>query len=94
MFLPKNLPREATRQKGMEHGAVPEICVLDPDGDIVRRLVGDGGTRPEPLWVCYHSEMYRFEHAGETFGIVGCAVIPSWRLDCESYRTVPIADQP
>ncbi len=73
-FVPENLLREARRQKGLEYGAVPEICVLDPDGDIVRRLGADGRARPEPLWACYHSEMYRFEHTGESFGIVGCAV--------------------
>lgn len=74
MFVPENLLRDAWRQKGLANGAVPEICVLDPDGDIVRRLITDGRARPEPPWACYHSEMYFFSHAGETFGIVGCAV--------------------
>ena len=73
-FAPENLLREARRQKGVENGAVPEICLLDPDGDIVRRLIADGTARPEPFWACYHSEMHRFEHGTETFGIVGCAV--------------------
>ncbi len=73
-FVPENLLREARRQNGIENGAVPEICVLDPDGDIVRRLAADGRARPERAWACYHSEMHRFEHGGETFGIVGCAV--------------------
>ncbi len=73
-FVPENLLREARRQKGLATGAVPEICVLDPDGDIVRRLVADGRARPDPVWACYHTDMHRFEHAGETFGIVGRAV--------------------
>lgn len=30
--------REARRQKRLEAGPVPEICLLDPDGDIVRHL--------------------------------------------------------
>ncbi len=49
-FVPENLLREARRQRGLNNGAVPEICVLDPDGDIVRRLAADGRARPEPLW--------------------------------------------
>lgn len=73
-FAPENLLREARRQKDLETGAIPEICVLDPDGDMVRRLINDGRARPEPAWACYHSEMHRFEHRAETFGIVGCAV--------------------
>jgi uridine phosphorylase len=73
-FVPGNLLREARRQKGLADGAVPEICVLDPDGDIVRRLVADGRAAPDPVWACYHSAMHRFTHGAETFGIVGCAV--------------------
>lgn len=39
-FTPENLLREARRQKGIVENAVPAICLLDPDGDIVRS-VGD-----------------------------------------------------
>ena len=27
--------RESRRQKGLRSGAVPAVCMLDPDGDIV-----------------------------------------------------------
>ena len=36
VFAPENLLREARRQKGLPNGEAPKICVLDPDGDIVR----------------------------------------------------------
>jgi hypothetical protein len=39
IFTPENLLREAHRQKEIEDGRVPEICILDPDGDIVQNLV-------------------------------------------------------
>ena len=42
VFRPENLLREARRQKGLADVAVPEICILDPDGDLVRRLRADG----------------------------------------------------
>jgi hypothetical protein len=38
VFEPANLLREARRQKGLACAEVPEICVLDPDGDILRVL--------------------------------------------------------
>ena len=38
VFLPAALLREARRQKGLAAVDVPPVCILDPDGDIVRRL--------------------------------------------------------
>lgn len=38
VFKPENLLREGRRQKGLPEGKVPKICILDPDGDIVRYL--------------------------------------------------------
>lgn len=35
-FTPENLLRAARRQKGLAATPVPEVCVLDPDGDMVR----------------------------------------------------------
>jgi hypothetical protein len=44
-FQPGNLLREARRQKGLAVREVPAICVLDPDGDLVRRLRRDGRAK-------------------------------------------------
>ena len=38
VFIPSTLLREARRQKGIAAVPVPPVCVLDPDGDLVRRL--------------------------------------------------------
>ena len=38
VFQPVNLLREARRQKRLTLAHIPEICVLDPDGDIRRLL--------------------------------------------------------
>ena len=38
VFRPENLLREARRQRGVPEVPVPEVCLLDPDGDIVRQL--------------------------------------------------------
>lgn len=74
VFQPANLLREARRQKNLPTIPVPEICVLDPDGDIVRTLRKNGRATLLEGWACYHSDLYQFDHAGEAFGIIGCAV--------------------
>ena len=74
VFDPANLLREARRQKEVPEIAVPEICVLDPDGDILRVLRREGRAALSPGWACYHTELYEFRDGGERFGIIGCAV--------------------
>jgi uridine phosphorylase len=79
-FTPENLLREARRQKNLPLASVPPICVLDPDGDIVRYLRATGSTTRDEGWACYHSELFRFEREGQPFGIVGCAVGASYAV--------------
>src|SRR5215468_670095 len=55
VFRPEALLREARRQKGLPAVDVPSVCILDPDGDIVRRLRQDGRARPFESWPCYHT---------------------------------------
>ena len=74
VFEPAALLREARRQKGLPVANVPPVCVLDPDGDIVRRLRKEGRSRSFDGWPCYHTQLDAFELAGRTAGIVGCAV--------------------
>jgi uridine phosphorylase len=74
VFEPENLLREARRQKGLARQEVPEICLLDPDGDILRALRRAGRAAPLPGWACYHTELYACEHGGLPFGIIACAV--------------------
>jgi len=74
VFMPAALLREARRQKGLAETEVPAVCILDPDGDIVRRLRQTGQARPFQGWPCYHTGLDTFTLAGRTVGIVGCAV--------------------
>ena len=73
-FTPENLLREARRQKGAVIDPVPDICLLDPDGDIVRQLKADNRANLHESWVCYHTDLYVFDDNGLTIGVVGCAV--------------------
>jgi uridine phosphorylase len=74
VFSPSALLREARRQKGLATANVPSICVLDPDGDILRRLKATGSARLANDWPCYHTELYAFTLGVQAVGIVGCAV--------------------
>jgi uridine phosphorylase len=74
VFRPAALLREARRQKGLPAVEVPPVCVLDPDGDIVRRLRKQGLSKPFEGWPCYHTQLDTFALGGQTAGIVGCAV--------------------
>jgi uridine phosphorylase len=74
VFDPSALLREARRQKGLAAVNMPSICVLDPDGDIVRRLRATGQAHIAKDWPCYHTELYTFAVGSQVLGIVGCAV--------------------
>ncbi len=74
VFAPENLLREARRQKAIPEGRIPKICVLDPDGDMVRHLLASGQAGLNPYWACYHTSLYDFSWGGLEFGVVGCAV--------------------
>jgi len=79
-FTPESLLREARRQKNAPVAAVPKVCLLDPDGDIVRQLKADGRARRHDGWVCYHTDLFVFDEDGLTIGIVGCAVGASFAV--------------
>lgn len=74
VFLPENLLREARRQRNLVPGNVPDVCLLDPDGDIVRHLVAAERAVRSPSWACYHTDLWETGHDGLRIGIVGCAV--------------------
>ena len=74
VFVPEHLLREARRQHAIPPGRVPRICVLDPDGDIVRHVIAGNQARLSSSWACYHTHLYQVEHAETEFGIIACAV--------------------
>jgi uridine phosphorylase len=80
VFVPSVLLREARRQKNIPAVQVPSVCILDPDGDLVRSLRSTGKARPFPGWPCYHTELDIFILAGREVGIVGRAVGASFAV--------------
>jgi uridine phosphorylase len=74
VFTPDSLLKEARLQKGLPDTEVPQVCVLDPDGDLVRHLVSTGRAERDPTWPGYHTDLYRFSLDDVELGIVGRAV--------------------
>lgn len=74
VFRPENMLREARRQKELSSGAVPPVCVIDPDGDIVAHVRRSfAATRCEP-WACYHTRMWEWSIGDLRCGIIGQVV--------------------
>ena len=80
VFKPVNLLREARRQKGISAGNVPEICVLDPDGDFLRYVRNSATSIRDPHWACYHTDLYDFNIDDNPVGILGYAVGASFAV--------------
>ena len=80
VFLPAALLREARRQKGLATADVPPVCILDPDGDIVRRLRQTDQSQPFKRWPCYHTELDTFMLGEIEVGIVGRVVGASFAV--------------
>ncbi len=80
VFAPSALLREARRQRQLKAVDVPSVCIMDPDGDLVRNLRLAGRTKRFDDWPCYHTELDRFSLAGQEVGIVGRVVGSSFAV--------------
>ena len=80
VFAPSALLREARRQKNLETAEVPSVCILDPDGDLVRTLRANGRTKRFEDWPCYHTELDCFSLGGQEVGIIGRVVGSSFAV--------------
>jgi hypothetical protein len=81
VFRPEALLREARRQKAIRSTTkVPAICVLDPDGDLVRMPRESGSANGSSGWPCYHTELDTFLLDRREVGIVGRVVGASFAV--------------
>jgi uridine phosphorylase len=59
---------------------VPEICLLDPDGDLAEYLLNNHLSAKNKCWACYHSTMYEYNFDGNDLGIIPCIVGSSYAV--------------
>src|SRR5258708_7875048 len=74
IFRPENRLREARRQKSLNAAAVPAICVIDPDGDIVTHVRRVCAAAPCESWACFHTRMWEWTASDVRCGIIGHVV--------------------
>jgi uridine phosphorylase len=80
VFLPEVMLHEARKQKKLDDGPVPPICMLDPDGDITTHVRSYCDARKSKHWACFHTELWEWGQDGLRFGIVGRAVGASFAV--------------
>lgn len=80
LFTPENLLREARRQKNVKDCKVPDVCILDPDGDLVEYLIRTGQAEINECWACYHTNLYSVRQSGFQFAVLGCGVGSSFAV--------------
>jgi purine-nucleoside phosphorylase len=61
-------------QKGLSSVAVPEVCILEFDGDLTDQLVQGNLVKPWTTWACFHTPMFALEVNGKPCGIVPRAI--------------------
>ncbi len=56
--------------RGLPHTRVPDVCVLEFDGDLTDKLARKGLTVQHETWACFHTAMGRFSVDGRQIGIL------------------------
>ena len=69
-FFPKDLVEAVRVKRRLPHEPVPEVCVLEFDGDLTDWLVATGAAKPCESWACFHTKMFSMEVDGISCGIV------------------------
>lgn len=69
-FAPSELVAAVRRTRGMEKQDVPDVCVLDFDGDLTDKLVRREQAREYTDWPCFHTRMWLWPADEPLCGIV------------------------
>lgn len=69
-FTPEALLLAVKELRRLPNTGVPEVCVLEFDGDLTDKLARKGLTVPHETWACFHTAMGRFSVDGREAGIV------------------------
>lgn len=69
-FSPQSLVDAVRAERRLEVMPIPEVCVLEFDGDLTDWLVSTGLAKRFAGWACFHTTMYSLEIDGMTCGVV------------------------
>src|SRR5215469_6091692 len=73
-FTPQALIEAVRTKRGLVSVAVPEVCILEFDGDLTDYLVQSKAASPWRNWACFHTPMFALEVEGKPCGIVPRAI--------------------
>jgi len=74
VFTPQALIEAVRAERGMTTVAVPEVCILEFDGDLTDRLVKCNLVRNWETWACFHTPMFALDVNEMPCGIVPRAI--------------------
>lgn len=69
-FTPERLVEAVRTGRNLPPEPVPEICILEFDGDLTDWLLETGRGRRWRSWACFHTSMEAVEVDGQTYGVV------------------------
>ncbi len=69
-FSPQELVNAVRRERQLEATPIPEVCVLEFDGDLTDWLVSSRRAKVCRSWSCFHTTMYSYQVGGVECGIV------------------------
>jgi uridine phosphorylase len=70
-FRAEDLMESVRTSRGRTDGDLPEICVLEFDGDLTDKLQARGELEEFDAWPCFHTTMWRWKSDG-----ISCGIIP------------------
>jgi uridine phosphorylase len=70
-FTPEALFEAVRVARNLSRDPVPEVCVLEFDGDLTDWLVAAGRAKKWSSWACFHTSMETVEVDGDTIGVIG-----------------------
>jgi uridine phosphorylase len=79
-FTPGALIEAVRIKRGLVSVAVPEVCILEFDGDLTDHLVRSKTVFAWRNWACFHSPMFALEVDGKPCGIVPRAIGGSYAV--------------
>jgi len=69
-FRAEDLVESVRASRDRADGDVPEICVLEFDGDLTDKLQARGELERCDAWPCFHTTMWRWQSDGVACGII------------------------
>ena len=70
VFRPEDLVQAVRQQRRLGKADMPEVCVLDFDGDLTDALIENKQVSPCAAWPCFHTALWTWELDGLRSGII------------------------